>query len=203
LDDYSNLISALLELAQVTGKQGYLEKAKTLTQTVIQNFGDDESSLFFFTRKDQNDILVRKKEIYDGATPSGNAVMAYNLYRLSIFFDEKDWRKRAEEMLRAMADVVIKYPASFGVWLSLLFEMANGTKEITVLGKDWENYLRKILGIYISHKLVQAAETPLSGYPLLAGKPEADENRIYLCENYACRHPVNTIGEFVSLLQRK
>ena len=90
-----------------------------------------------------------------------------------------------------------------GVWLSVFFEMISGTKEIVVIGKDWENYLQKLLCMNISHKLVQAAEIPLPGYPLLSNKPETSENRIYLCENYACRQPVNTIPEFVSLLQHK
>jgi len=203
LDDYAYLISALIELAQVTGKLEYLNKAKILTETVIENFGDGESPLLFYTHKAQADVLMRKKEFYDGATPSGNAVMAYNLYRLSIFFNTKEWRNKSEQMIRSMADVTIKYPTSFGVWLCLLFEIILGTSEIVVLGKDWEIYLQKILGIYISHKLVQAAETPMSGYPLLGDKPNTSENRIYLCENYACRHPVNTIQEFVSLLQHK
>jgi uncharacterized protein YyaL (SSP411 family) len=129
--------------------------------------------------------------------------MAYNLYRLSIFFDIREWRIKAGEMVKSLADVVIKYPASFGVWLNLFYEMLQGTKEIAVIGKDWQKHLQKILGIYISHKLVQAAQIPLPGYPLLSNRPETSENRIYLCENYACRQPVNTIQEFVSLLQCK
>lgn len=203
LDDYSHLIAALIELAQVTGNCNYLDRAKDFTKTVLDQFADTGSPLFFYTHKNQTDILVRKKEIYDGATPSGNAVMAYNLYRLSIFFDIREWRMKAGEMVKSLADVVIKYPASFGVWLNLFFEMLEGTKEIAVIGKDWQKHLQKILGIYISHKLVQAAPIPLPGYPLLSNRPETSENRIYLCENYACRQPVNTIQEFVSLLQCK
>lgn len=203
LDDYSYLIRALIELAQVTGNYKYLDKAKAFTEVVIENFGDEGSPLFYYTHKNQTDVLVRKKEIYDGATPSGNAVMAYNLYHLSIFFDVEEWRNKAEQMVRSLADVIIKYPASFGVWLSLLFEMTAGTKEIAILGKEWKNFLQKILGIYISHKLVQAAENPVRMYPLLSNKPEADETRIYLCENYECHQPVNTISEFVSLLSGK
>jgi uncharacterized protein len=102
-----------------------------------------------------------------------------------------------------MSYVVINYPTSFGVWLSLLFELIDGTKEIAVLGDNWGNVLQKIQGIFISHKLVQAAKIPLPGYPLLSNKPEISKTRIYLCENYACRQPVNTIGEFVSMLERK
>jgi uncharacterized protein len=203
LDDYGYLISALIELAQVSGNYGYLDKAKSLTQTVIDNFANEEGSLFYYTHESQTDVLVRKKELYDGATPSGNAVMAYNLYRLSIFFDVPEWRNKVEQMVKSLAEAVIKYPGSFAVWLSLFFEITESTKEIAVLGKDWRNYLQRILGIYISHKLVQAAEIPLPGYPLLSNKPETSITRIYLCENYVCRQPVNTIQEFVSLLQRK
>ena len=203
LDDYANLISALIELAQVTGNSQYLDKAKTLTETVLAHFADTESPMFFYTNKAQSDVLIRKKDLYDAATPSGNATMAYNLYRLSILLDITEWKNKSEQMIRLMAEVSIKYPTSFGVWLSLLFEVICGTKEITVLGKDWEIYLQKILGIYISHKLVQAAPIPNSGYPLLGNKPEISENRIYLCENYVCNYPVNTIQEFVSLLQPK
>lgn len=203
LDDYSCLIAALIELGQVTGNNQYLEKSKALAQIVIDNFGDEESPLFFYTQKAQTDILVRKKDLYDGATPSGNALMAHNLYRLSIFFDINEWRNRAERMVKSMADVTVKYPTSFGVWLSLLFEMTEGTKEIAVLGKNCEKTLQELLSLYISHKLVQAANIPIPGYPLLSNKPETSETRIYLCENYACRQPVNTIPEFVSLLQRK
>ncbi|HEU4609873.1 MAG TPA: thioredoxin domain-containing protein, partial [Chitinophagaceae bacterium] len=122
---------------------------------------------------------------------------------LSIFFDINEWRERAEQMVRALGDIVIKYPASFGVWLSLLFEMTEGIREIAVLGEGWENYLRKLLEIYIPHKLVQAAEMPLPDYPLLSDKPKIKETRIYLCENYVCRQPVTTLPQFVSLLENK
>jgi len=203
LDDYSYLISALIELAQITGKNDYLDKAKNLTQTVVDNFSDEQFLFFYFTHKNQNDVLIRKKEIYDGATPSGNSIMAYNLYRLSIIYNIPEWRTRSEKMVRSLSDVMIKYPTSFGVWLGLLFEMTEGTKEIAILGKNWEIYLEKLLGVYISHKLAQASAIPLPGYPLLADKPEISETRIYLCENYACRQPVSTLQEFVSLLHSK
>jgi hypothetical protein len=203
LDDYSYLIAALVELVQVSGHYPYLDKAVDLTKLVEVHFSDTDSPFFFFTHKGQEDVLVRKKEIYDGATPSGNAMMAYNLYRLSILMDQKNWKERAEEMLLSLGDVVIKYPTSFGVWLMLLFEINKGTAEIAVIGGEWKNYLEKILRIYISHKLALATEEPLPGYPLLAGKAGTSKILIYLCENYACRQPVNTIQDFVTLLQCK
>jgi len=122
LDDYANLLSALLELGQVTGRAEYLEKAKHWTEVVVEHFEDEESPLFFYTHKGQKDVLVRKKELYDGATPSGNATMALNLYHLSIFFDIGERKMSSEQMVRALADVTIKYPTSFGVWLSVFLK---------------------------------------------------------------------------------
>jgi len=200
LDDYSYLIAALTELAQVTADFQYFEEAAALTEEVVKGFGDDESPFFFFTHTAQQDIPVRKKELYDGATPSGNSVMAYNLYRLSIVYDRADWRERAEDLVRAMGEVPLKYPTSFGVWLGLLFELSEGTAEIAIVGKDWKNYLEKILGVYISHKLALATINPLPRYPLLADKAATDEVLIYLCKNYACRQPVSTVQDFIRLL---
>jgi uncharacterized protein YyaL (SSP411 family) len=94
----------------------------------------------------------------------------------------------------------MKYPTSFGVWLSLLFELQRGTTEIAIVGKDWKNYLEKVNRIYISHKLALASAKPLPRYPLLADKQETSEILLYVCKNYACRQPVSTMQGFVSLL---
>ncbi len=203
LDDYSYLVAALIELGQVSGRLEYLDKAKDLAKAVELYFSDEQFTYFYFTNKEQQDIPVRKKEIYDGATPSGNSMMAYNLYRLAIIFDEQGWRERSERMVASLGKAIIQYPTSFGTWLQLFFEQAMGTSKIAVVGQDWENYLEKILGIYISHKLALASANPLPGYPLLADKAETSITRIYLCKNYACRQPVNTIPDFVSLLKAK
>ena len=203
LDDYSYLVAALIELGQAGGKLGFLDQARDLAKVVELHFSDEQSTFFYFTHKEQQDIPVRKKEIYDGATPSGNSMMAYNLYRLAIIFDEQGWRERSALMVDSLGGAVFQYPTSFGIWLQLFFEQLSGTSEIAVIGRDWENYQESILGIYISHKLALASANPLPGYPLLADKAETSITRIYLCKNYACRQPVNTIPEFVSLLQAK
>jgi uncharacterized protein YyaL (SSP411 family) len=200
LDDYANLIAALVELAQVTADYTYLDKAHELTKLVMENFTDDLSPFFFYTNRHQADVLLRKKEIYDGATPSGNATMAYNLYRLSILFDERAWREKAEQMIRSIGEAVARYPTSFGVWLSLLYELVKGTKEIAILGGDWKKYLENVNRIFICHKLAQASERPQEKYPLLADKLENEKIHIYLCENYACRQPVTTMQDLINLL---
>ena len=200
LDDYSYLIAALIELAQATGHFTWLEEAENLTGKVLEGFSDTETPLFFFTHATQTDILLRKKEVYDGATPSGNSVMAQNLYRLGILLDKGEWRSRAEAMLAAFGEVSVKYPTSFGVWLSLLMEAVWGTAEIAIVGADWENFLHEVQKIYVPHKILMAAEQASEKFPLLSGRNNYGKTSLYLCENYACRTPVNTIASFKSLL---
>ncbi len=202
LDDYSYLISALISLAQVTYNYQYLQKAKEILNTVLVNFADTSSPFFFYTHMHQKDILLRKKEIYDGATPSGNAVMALNLYQLSIFFDEPVWRSKAADMLISIGDATVKYPTSFGVWLALLFEMVQGTNEIAVLGSQYITYIKEIFQEYIPHKVVMAAAQPLNEYPLLKDKPvdSTEQTWLYLCKDYACLQPVTRVNDLLKLV---
>jgi len=85
----------------------------------------------------------------------------------------------------------------------LLYEVISGTAEIAIVGKEWKNYLQKVRGIYISHKLALATEKPLPKYPLLADKAGHSKILIYICKNYACRQPVTTIQDLINLLDCK
>lgn len=203
LDDFAFLIAAQLDLAEVTADYSYLEKAKELADRALANYADDASPYFFYTQEGQADILIRKKEIYDGATPSGNAVMAVNLYRLGFLLDKLDWRKRAEDMVQAMGEMPIKYPTSFGVWLSLLYEMMSGTAEIAIVGEDYREWLAALQATYLPHKLMMAAPEEMTAFPLLAGKKGEGKTHLFLCRNYACQSPVSTLAEAFNLLEVK
>ena len=201
LDDYSYLVAALLELAQVTQDPHWLQEARALTQTVLAHFKDPATPFFFFTPDFQEDILLRKKEIYDGATPAGNSVMALNLLHLALLFEVPDWRTGAEHLLLAMGEAAVKYPTSFGVWLAGLQELVWGTREIAVLGPGARELAPQVLRLYIPHKVVMASEAEREDWPLLREKNIGAKPLIFLCENYACRQPVFTIEELETLLQ--
>ncbi|HEU4903237.1 MAG TPA: thioredoxin domain-containing protein [Flavisolibacter sp.] len=203
LDDYAFLIAALVELAQIVPDFSYLDKAGALAAIVLEQYADEASPYFFYTRKGQEDILIRKKEIYDGATPSGNSVMAGNLYRLGILLDKPEWRTRAEEMVQAMGEIPVKYPTSFGVWLSLLYEMLDGTAEIAIVGQEFSSLLGSFLQTYLPHKLIMAAPAEMPRFPLLADKKIPGKTHIFLCRNYVCQQPVTTLAEALKHLSVK
>lgn len=199
LDDYAYLTDACITMYELTFKIDYLLKAKGYCDHVLENFSDDEEVFFYYTSHSQQDIVARKKEIYDGATPSGNSVMAYNLHRLSILFDEQDWGMRAEKMLRSVSEAIIKYPTSFGIWASLLLEKITGTKEVTITGKNAFAFAVSIQsGHYIPGKVIMAAEKEETDkFPMLRNRDIKDFIQIFLCRNYVCKLPFTTEVELV------
>ncbi|HKC36926.1 MAG TPA: thioredoxin domain-containing protein, partial [Chitinophagaceae bacterium] len=136
LDDYAFLIQALIQLQEITGDTSYLEKAKMITENVIKSFNDAATDFFFYTNTNQKDVVVRKKEVYDGAQPSGNAVMADNLYRLGLYFDNNDWREKSVRIISSLGNAIVRYPTSFGSWACLLMEITFGTNEIAVISNE-------------------------------------------------------------------
>jgi uncharacterized protein len=203
LDDYSYFIGACLHLYEITCDVAYLEKARECCAYVLKNFGDDDSGLLFFTHNEQKDVVIRKKEIYDGATPSGNALMANNLLQLSIIYDIAEWKQRSDKMLSSMLAMLVKYPSSFGVWSGLFLKQVMGINEIAVLGPGYLAACRQISGHYIPGKIIMGAEQPLENFPLLKDKILANTLLIYSCKNYSCQHPVNTVQNLLIKLLPK
>ncbi len=200
LDDYAFLVQGLIHLQEITGDSDWLLKAKEITEFVIHNFTDADTGLFFYTRSGQSDIILRKKEIYDGAIPSGNSVMAYNLYQLSILFDKKEWLQQSFSMVRSLEQAITRHPTSFGIWACLLQEIITGTSEIAVVGERFYDVLVPLLRQYIPHRVLMGAKTALQGLPLVVDKPSTTPPSIYLCRNYTCHRPVFSVNELISLI---
>lgn len=201
IDDYAFLIQALVELSEITMDTQWLIKAKGLSEYVIASFSE-EGGFFYYTEESQQDIIVRKKEVYDGATPSGNAVMAYNLHRLSILFDQPAWRQRSYAMAASLSKVISKYPTSFGVWNCLVMEIVTGTNEIAIVGKEAESYLRELLAGFLPHKVVMASFLEEKSFPLMNGKQYAEPALVYLCKDFNCLQPVSSVPALMSLIDR-
>lgn len=200
LDDYAYLIKAFIALQEVTGEFNWLEKAVNLTEYVLNNFSDETNLFFYYTEEGQQDVIVRKKEVYDGATPSGNAVMAANLRYLSIIYDKKEWADRALRMIFEQSQSVVRYPTSFGIWGGLMLQEVKGVKEIAVVGADYRVKMMETGRRYIPFKVLLGAEKDKEGVPLLEHREQAGKTWIYVCEDYHCIKPVSDIEEIFNLI---
>lgn len=202
LDDHAYLIQAYISLQEVTGETSYIEKAKKLADKTIESFSEEQTGYFYFTPAFQKDVVVRKKEVYDGATPSGNAVMALNLLYLGLIFDNNEWRERAQLMVEKLAPAVIQHPTSFGVWAAAMQQIVYGFDEIVITGGDAKNYMKEINQYFIPSKLMQISFTENNMFPLLQGKTVSNNKTlIFLCKEYACNQPVETVKELLDQLK--
>jgi len=201
LDDYAGLIAALIQLQEITGKTDYLLKAKEVMEFTLRHFSEDETGFFFFSHRDQQDLIVRKKEIYDGATPSGNSLMAFNLAYMAIIFNESDWKERAVRMAASLGRPVTLYPGSFGIWATLFQALTYNIPEIVLTGRQPENARQELLQEFIPYRVFQSASTNNTQFPLLSERPVEDFPLIFLCKDYTCQLPVNEVTTFIRLLE--
>ena len=101
---------------------------------MIEEFWDDEDGGFFYTGRSHETLIVRSKDFFDNATPSGNSVAAEVLLRIGLLTDNADYQRRASTILRLMASTVQRYPSGFGRLLCALDFYVGTPKEIAVVG---------------------------------------------------------------------
>jgi uncharacterized protein YyaL (SSP411 family) len=200
LDDIASLIDALLAVYQISFNTNYLNAAKAITEFAIKYFLDVEQQIFLFTSSQQNDIIIRKAEVYDSVVPSGNSQMANNLLKLAIIFDNNEYRKLSETLLAQLQESIEKYPLSFGNWAILMQAQHYGIKEIALVGKDCLHIYQKIMQHYIPEKIIMASEKENNDFVMLQGKPAKNETIIYICEQNVCHTSTKNIEEALNKL---
>ncbi|MDB5201606.1 MAG: hypothetical protein JWQ27_1015 [Ferruginibacter sp.] len=201
LDDHAYFIEACIHLQEITGETHYLQQARKDLEFVLENFDDPDSGLLFFTGKSQQDVILRKLELHDRATPSANAVMLNNLLYLGIVFDKQAWREKAVGMLQGLKSAVIKYPGSFGVWAGSLLNIFIGVEEIVVSGGSEDDYA-EVLSAYIPNKVLQSG-TSKEDFPLLEGKMPGETVRIYRCRDYQCLAPLDSAAKLLEIIKKE
>jgi uncharacterized protein len=189
LDDYAFYIEALLALGSSTGNNHYYTEAEEWLRYCITHFLDEAETQFYFTTATTTDVIVRKREVYDGATPSSNATMAYNCWHIGILYNNNTYKQIAYNMVLQQQDVVTRYPTSFGKWAQLLLEIQQGTKEIAIVGNNHNLKAKEVLALYMPHKIVMQSIDEDENWPLLKHKTKTTETLIYVCENYTCNAP--------------
>lgn len=211
LDDYAYLTWGLLELYEATFKPEYLEEAIHFSEEMIRLFWDEERGGLFFTGNDAERLIIRSKEIYDGATPSGNSVAALNLVRLAKITARNDFLDKGEAILRHFSVQVAQYPFAYTQLLHALLFMLQETKEILFTGPRGADgipeigkmlqqvYLPEAVLIYHDENestRMERIAPYISNQKSMDGKPT-----LYICQNYACRKPTTDYQEAIKSLE--
>jgi len=194
LEDYAFLVEGLVTLYETTGQFRWLDEARTLTQRMIDEFWDGEGGGFFFTGKSHESLIVRSKDYFDNATPSGNSVAAAVLLRLAVLTGEENYRKLATRIIEEVGDSVRRYPSAFGYALSAVDFLLSTPREVAIVGntlEDIQPLLREAWRRYLPNKVVAPGFSG-ENIPLLENRPLQDGRpTAYVCEHYACKQPVN------------
>src|SRR6266852_5489247 len=209
LEDYTFLADGLLALYEASFNAGWFSEARGLMEEAIKLFTDEQNGGFFDTGSDSEVLVSRPKDIMDNAIPAGNTVAADVLLHLAAFTGEEDYRRRADDYLRPLADVMVQHPQAFGHALGALDFALSPVKEFAIMGDPRAADTRSLLEVINEHYLpnsVLAGASPdnteaILAVPLLADRPLKDDKATaYVCENFTCRAPVNTSEELGRLI---
>jgi uncharacterized protein YyaL (SSP411 family) len=199
LEDYANFADGLIELYQVSGETKYLLEAKRLAELMITEFWDENSGAFYFTANNHEELLLRSKDFYDNATPSGNSVAADVLLKLSKFLGDDKYEKFAVTVLRLVAPQIRKFPQAFGRILSALEFHLNPTMEIVIVGEKGNELEKEIWNEYLPGKVVVLsanAKKDSEIIPLLSEREMSDgKPTAFVCENFVCQKPVTRLAD--------
>jgi uncharacterized protein YyaL (SSP411 family) len=211
LEDYSFYAEGLLTLFETTGQLEWFNEARNLCDVMIREFWDEEEGGFFFTGDSHEQLIVRTKDFFDNATPSGNSLAAEVLLRLGLLTTNQDYQRRAATILRLTANGMLRYPSGFGRVLCALDFYLDTPKEIALIGladaPQTISLAREIWSRYLPNKVVaQAAprdDAAAKEIPLLQGRMELNgQPTAYVCEHFACKSPVITPAELAAQLDR-
>lgn len=206
LDDYAFLIWAAIELYQSTFDMKYVNQAIELTNHTLNHFWDNNSGGFFLTAVYSEKLIVRTKEIYDGAIPSGNSVMALNLIRLARITSDNKYEEYVHNLFKTFSGTVKQSPASSSFLLTAFQYLISPSHEIIISCKKYStetaNIIRELNNAFIPNKVV-ILKTEQNKLPFDYLDNYSTENNyptIYVCKNYKCSLPVHSVNDVLKLL---
>lgn len=214
LDDYAFLIWGLIELYESTFDANYLQSAIDLNSSLIKHFWDNKGGGFYFTADDSESLIVRQKEIYDGATPSGNSVAMLNLLRLGRITANPDLEEKASKIGHAFSNMVRQFPGVFTQLMVALDFALGPSYEVVIVGnsqsEDTKAMLNAIGRQFVPNKVVLLRPTEKES-PDITRIAEFTKNQsslgskatAYVCLNYVCNFPTTDINKMIELLNAK
>jgi len=196
LEDYAHVIDAFISLYEITLDEKWLFYSKQLTHYCFDYFYNEKQQFFSFKHKNDSQLISEHFEIEDNVIPSANAVMARNLKKLSVFYENNYFETIAKKMLQNILPI-IDYASAFSNWLQLYLDFDEQHKELAICGKESNHFVKKINKKYFPNITIAATEKD-SMLPFLRNRTHNDKTYFYLCENKSCSAPTES---FETILQ--
>jgi uncharacterized protein len=209
-DDHALLAAALLTLYASTGDLRWFLEARRLVDDLLRLFADRERGGFFQTGADVDALVIRPKDLYDNAVPSGNSAAADVLQRMALLTGDRELEASGVSALRLVRDVLGRAPAGFGHALSALDLYLGPSREVAIVGSMQEPATRalaeEVLAARFLPNTVLAIGEPgderaARAVALLRDRSQVDGlATAYVCQRFACRLPVTTADELAEQL---
>jgi len=211
LDDYAFLIWGLIECYEASHDASFLKTALRLQEDLTKHFWDKENGGYYFTPDDGEDLIVREKESYDGAIPSGNSVAMLNMVRLSRLTGNTKLEDQAVDISRALAGAVRRVPVGHTQFIIALGFLIYPAYEIVIAGRAEAEDTKRMLHALREHflpntvVLLRSPDDESSDTTNIAPftndlRPVNDMATAYVCTNFACHSPTTDLTEMLRLL---
>jgi uncharacterized protein YyaL (SSP411 family) len=202
LDDYAFFTFGLIELYEASFEEKYLQAATSLTKSMISWFWDQTNGGFYLTQENPKEDMIRIKQIYDGAIPSGNSVALLNLLRLAHLTNDEHYEELASKIMRLFSEEIEASPIAYTYTLAGVDFAIGPTSSIVIVGdikeKDTLDMLSAFRKLYLPNLTVSfkmPSQETSSDYKQVEGKATA-----YVCRNKMCMPPTTSITKVIELL---
>ncbi len=197
LEDYAMVAAALIDVYEATFERRWLDESRNLADEMLRLFWDESVGGFYDTGIDHEALIVRPRNLFDNAVPSGSAVAIETLLRLRVLTGEASYESRALTALRAMADLMGRHPTAFGRFLCAHDFNLGPHVEVALIAPRLEEtagLVEEVFGRYLPNRVVAGARAgdaaAAAGLPLLEGRSVVDGRpTAFVCQNYACELP--------------
>jgi uncharacterized protein len=209
LDDYAFLAQGMLDLYESSLEARWLRYAVDLTEKMLELFWDGERNGFYDTAGNDQTILVRLRELYDGAEPAGNSVAALNLLRLARMTEREDWAMKSAQTLRACARILQEQPVAVPHLSCALALMLSPSRQVVVASRQRASadaLLREVYGRYLPDSVLLFSgegEYSIRDAAPFAGNMQAPGTgpSAYICQNFVCALPTSDPMQVARMLE--
>jgi uncharacterized protein len=203
LEGYAFLVDGVVQLYEATLEPKHLDFAIALAEAMIAKFYDAENVGFWQSTADAKDLILRVKDDYDGAEPSGNSVATLALLKLAAITDRQDFRNPAEATLRLFATRLEKIPQAVPYMLHALDFWLEEPRRVVIAGDPRSAKTREL--IHAAHAVYQPNKVVLGNVGAVEEfartLPAKSGPVVYLCAGKACQPPTNEPTKVIEMLR--
>jgi uncharacterized protein YyaL (SSP411 family) len=192
LEDHAFLLEALLALYEAGFELRWFDAARELAETMIDRFADPQRGGFFTTSDDHEQLIARRKELGDHPIPSGNSSAALGLLRLAALTGDQGYEQQAVGVLKLLQVAAVRHPDAFGHLLQALDFHLSPVREVALAGEDLAELVAAVRSEFRPRLVLAGGQEGTERPELMQGRTTVDGRpAAYVCENFACRMPVN------------